>query len=93
VSQTKRISNTRLSEYRGHTRRNSIQHSVITDHRLKSKYEFDWDNAKVLDEEMNYNKRLISEMIFIKKQKHDLNAQTDTALLDPIYNDLFSSTL
>jgi len=25
-------------------------------------------------------------MIYIKKQKHGLNAQTDTALLDPIYN-------
>jgi len=37
-------------------------------------HEFDWDNVKILDKEMNYNKRLISEMIFIKKQKHDLNA-------------------
>jgi len=56
-------------------------YSVITDRRLKSRHEFDWDNVKILDEEMNYNKRLISEMIFIKKQKHSLNAQMDTALL------------
>jgi len=49
--------------------------------------------VKILDEDMNYNKRLISEMIFIKKQKHDLDAQIDTALLDPIYNDLFGSTI
>jgi len=32
-------------------------------------------------------------MIYIKIQKQGLNARTDTVLLDPIYNDLFSSTL
>jgi len=32
-------------------------------------------------------------MIFIKKQNHGLNAQTDTALLDAIYNDLFCSNI
>jgi len=80
---------TRVNEHKSHIRRNSIQLSVITDHRLKSKYDFDWDNVKILDSESNYNKRFISEMIHIKKQKHGLNAQTDTALLNPVYNDLF----
>jgi len=43
----------------------------------------------VLDEEINYKKRLISEMIHdIKKQKHGLNSQNVSVLLDPIYNDL-----
>jgi len=90
VGQTKRTLNTRVGEHRNHVRRNSTQNSVITDHRLNFRHEFDWDNVKILDEEMNYNKRLISEMIFIKKQKHGLNAQMDTELLDPIYNDLLS---
>jgi len=35
--------------------------------------------VKIFDLKSNYNKRLISEMIYIKKQKHGLNAQTDTA--------------
>jgi len=42
----------------------------------------------VLDEEINYKKCLISEMIHVKKQKHGLNSQNDTELLDPIYNDI-----
>jgi len=92
VGQTKRTLNTRVNEHKNHIRRNSTQFSVITDHRQKSKHEFDWDNVKILDLESNYNKRLISEMIHIKKQKDGLNAQTDTALLDPIYNDLFGTT-
>jgi len=68
VGQTKKILYTRVSEHRGHIRKNSTHNSVITDHRLNQdfKHEFDWD--KVLDKETNYNKRLISEMIFIKKQ-------------------------
>jgi len=88
IDQTKCTLNTRVSEHRNHVRRNITQNSVITDNRSNFRHELDWDNVKILDEEMNYNKRLISEMIFIIKQKHGLNAQIDTALLDPIYNDL-----
>jgi len=93
VGQIKRTVNTRVNEHKSHIRRNSTQLSVIIDHRQKFGHEFDWDNVKILDVESNYNKRFISEMIYIKKQKHGLNAQTDTALLDPIYNDLFDATL
>jgi len=91
VGQTKRTLNTRISEHRNHIRKNTPQASVITNHRLQFNHDFDWDNVRVLDEEMNYNKRLISEMIYIKKQKKGLNAQTDTELLDPIYNELIHS--
>jgi len=92
VGQTKRTLNTRVSEHRNHIRKNTPQNSVITNHRLQFNHDFDWDNVRVLDEEINYNKRLISEMIYIKKQKKGLNAQTDTELLDPIYNDLIHSS-
>jgi len=88
VGQTKRVLSTRISEHRSHIRRNSSQPSVITDHRSHFNHDFDWDNVEILDEEINYKKRLISEMIYIKKQKRGLNLQGDTDLLDPIYNDL-----
>jgi len=88
VGQTKRMLGVRIGEHRGHIRRNSTQTSVITDHRLQSNHDFDWDSVEILDEEINYKKRLISEMVYIKKQKRGLNLQSDTDLLDPIYNDL-----
>jgi len=44
-----------------------IQSSVITEHHLKFSHDFDWDNVEILDEEIHYNKRIISEMIYIKK--------------------------
>jgi len=90
VGQTKRTLGTRIGEHRSHIKRNSAQPSVITDHRLATNHEFDWENVKILDVERNYKKRLISEMIHIKKQKSGLNSQQDTDLLDPIYNDLLN---
>jgi len=89
VGQTKRNLNIRISEHRNHIRRSSPQPSVITDHRLEFGHDFDWDKVEVLDEELNLNRRLISEMIHIKKQKKGLNLKKDTDLLHPIYSDLF----
>jgi len=57
----------RIDERRNHTRRNTTQISVITEH--QHSHDFDWENMKILDKEIHFNKRLISEMIFIKKQK------------------------
>jgi len=55
-------------------------------HRLKSIHDFDCDNIKILDKEkVVLFKRLISEMIHIQKQKHDLNLQNDILSLDLIY--------
>jgi len=53
-------------------------HSVITDHRIISDHDFDWDNVEILDVKRNFNKILIPEMINIKSQNKDLNLQTDT---------------
>jgi len=88
VGQTKRILKTRIGEHRNHIVRNSVQSSVITDHRVDFDHDFDWDGVKILDEEINYNRRLISEMINIKKQKNGLNLKKDTDLLHPVYDDL-----
>jgi len=39
---------------------------------------------------MNFHKRLISEMIHIKKQKNGLNRMSDTELLDECYFDILN---
>jgi len=88
VGQTKRLLKDRISEHRNHIKRNSNQLSAITNYRRIFKHEFDWNNVRVLDEETNYKKCLISEMIHIKKQKCGLNSQNETELLDPLYHDL-----
>jgi len=80
----------RINEH-SHIKRNTTQTLVITDHRLYCSHNFDWSNAQILDEEVHISRRLISETIYIKKQKMGLNVQSDTKLLDPIYDDLICS--
>ena len=84
VGQTRRLLSTRLKEHRSHISRNTSQKSVITNHRLMG-HEFKWEEVEVLDREPVLNKRLTSEMIFIKRQKNSLNLQSDTDNLNTVY--------
>ncbi|KYN27905.1 hypothetical protein ALC57_02691 [Trachymyrmex cornetzi] len=92
VGQTGRCVGVRMSEHRNHINRNTTQSSVITEHRLQTSHDFNWDNIKILDKEKFWNKRMLSEMIHIKKQKYRLNLQNDTYKLDPLYESLFSTS-
>ena len=84
VGQTKRLLKTRINEHRAHIRKNTAQQSVISNHRLQN-HEFNWDDIEILDEERILNKRLLSEMLFIKRQKNSLNAQSDLDSLQHMY--------
>lgn len=82
---------TRISEHRSHINRNTTTHTVITDHRLHHSYDFCWQDIKILDNERNYNNRLISEMINIKQQNNNINLKIDTELLNQVYFYYFNS--
>ncbi|XP_018393372.1 PREDICTED: uncharacterized protein LOC108772348 [Cyphomyrmex costatus] len=85
VGQTGRKLKTRIAEHRNHIRWNTSSKSVITDHRLEQGHEFDWNNVQILDEEPCYGKRIVAEMLNIKKQQNSLNLQTDTLDLHEAY--------
>ncbi|XP_018347291.1 PREDICTED: uncharacterized protein LOC108751554 [Trachymyrmex septentrionalis] len=85
VGQTGRKLKTRIAEHRNHIRYKTSTRSVITEHRLLYNHDFQWDDVQILDEEPSYRKRLISEMLHIKKQKNSLNLQTDTESLHKAY--------
>jgi len=76
---------TKIAEHRNHIRWITSVRSVITNHRLQLNHEFDWNNIPILDEEPCYYKRLISEMINIKKESNSLNLQADTEGLNKAY--------
>jgi len=86
VGQTRRLLKTRIDEHQSHIRKNTNQSSVITKHHFS--HDFDWDNVEISDEEIHFNKRIIFEMIHIKKQSYSLNLQHDTDSLDSIYFDI-----
>jgi len=85
VGQTGRQLKTRIAEYKNHIRRNTSVRSVISEHKLALGHDFDWENVKILDEEPYLGKRLISEMLHIKKQTNSINLQTDTEGLHDAY--------
>jgi len=62
VGQTPRLLKTRIDEHRSHIRRNTNQNSIITEHRLEFSHDFAWNDVEILDEEIHYNKRIISDL-------------------------------
>jgi len=64
VDQTDKCLKVRMSEHRNHINRNTTQSSVVTDHRIETSYDFEWDNIKILDKAQILNKRLLLEMIY-----------------------------
>jgi len=86
VRQTGRLLKTRVSEHRNHIRRNAPSVSVITNHVMHHNHEIDWNNVEVLDVEKYCHKRLVSEMLHIKR--NGLNLQTNTDCLDRGYTSI-----
>jgi len=89
IGQTSRQLKTRISEHRNHIWNTTTQ-SVITEHRLQFNHDFDWEDVKILDSERFLGKLLVSEMMFIKKQKNGINLQSDTEHLDDAYISILS---
>ena len=52
---------------------------------MEENHNFKWDKVDILDIEPSYNKRLISEMVYIKKQKYGINRQNDMESLFEAY--------
>jgi len=51
---------------------------MISECILQHNQSFDWENCKILNVlESNYNKIIISKMIYIKEQKNELNLNID----------------
>jgi len=65
IGQTKRQLGTRIKEHASDINKKNGSPSV-TEHRLKFRHDFAWDNVKIIDNERSYPKKLISEMVHIK---------------------------
>ncbi|KYN26853.1 hypothetical protein ALC57_03768, partial [Trachymyrmex cornetzi] len=85
VGQICRQLKTRISEHKNDINRNNSNPSDVTNHRTLHNLDFNWDKVQILGTERNYNKRLISEMINIKRQKNGINLNKDIELLNSSY--------
>ena len=82
IGETKSALKKRIREH--HNKNN--KDSVVAQHMTSLKHHFDWSNVKIIDRESNYYKRKISEMIYIKNTKNNINRTDDTKNLSRIYN-------
>jgi len=71
VGQTKRQLETRVKEHSNNLKSLSSNPLIITEHILQHSRSFDWE---ILDNESNYYKRSVSEMLHIKEQSNGLSA-------------------
>jgi len=85
VGQTKRTLKKRISEHK----KNVDPESVVYKHRIDYNHDFNFEDVKILDTELNYRKRLISEMLLIKGTKNTINKKEDTQKLSRSYKPLF----
>jgi len=72
---------TRLHEHAIDVNKKNDSLSVISDHRLETNHEINSNDVKIVDNESSCIKRLISEMIYLKKQPYGLNKQSDISEL------------
>jgi len=94
VGQTKRQLCTRIKEHMSDIKKKNGL-SVVSNHRLEYNHDMNWSEIAILDVETSYCKRIISEMVYIKRQRNSLNKQSDTDLLPDVYLpiiDVLSST-
>ncbi|KYN05241.1 hypothetical protein ALC62_03844 [Cyphomyrmex costatus] len=91
VGQTKRQLKTRIHEHSSDINKTSKSPSVISNHRIEKNHDFNWSKVEILDMEPSYKKRLISEMVHIKKQTHGINKQNDTESLPDCYTNMIHS--
>jgi len=66
VGQTKRQLGTRIKEHFSDINKKSGSPSVISHHRIHMNHEINWNQVKIIDNEPSFNKRIVSEMIYIK---------------------------
>ena len=85
VGQTKRKFKKRIDEHRADVRWN-FKISVINNHKIDNNHTINWNNIEILDHKKSYKKRLISQMLIIKRQGNGINKQSDTDLLADTYS-------
>jgi len=85
VKQTKRQLGTRIKEHMSDIKKKNGILSVVSNHRLEYDHDMNWSETAILDVELSYVKRIVSEMFYIKRQCNSLNKQSDTDLLPDAY--------
>ena len=84
IGETKRSLENRLKEHKN----NSNSMTAVTLHKRKYEHEFDYDNTKIVDNEKQFYKRRISEMLYIGLTENSINRKEVVQTLNHCYKPL-----
>ena len=76
VDQIKRKVKTRIKEHKANIKKSKDSFTILSQHQIEGRSQ-NLDNVQVLDIEPRFQKKIMSEMILIKKQIDDLNVQSE----------------
>ncbi|EZA57529.1 hypothetical protein X777_02063 [Ooceraea biroi] len=93
IGQTKRHLEERIKEHRSDIKKDPDCWSVVSQHSASNGHCFDWQNINILHQETHLRKRLLAEMIFIKRHEHTINLQKDTESLPGTYDSILNNIL
>lgn len=88
IGQTKQFLQKRLKQHEYDckiTNCNKLEKTALALHHFTDNHQFDFKNAKILDKEINFTKRNLSEMIYITLHNNTTNMRSDTLGLSSVY--------
>lgn len=88
IGQTKQKLSKRTYQHKYNTGIKNIDHSAITEHAVSLNHVPRWDEVEILEYEYNKKKRLILEMIHIRKNPTCINKQKESVMLSTVYNNI-----
>lgn len=90
IGETQQYLSKRISSHKSNIKFKSIHSTALAKHVLEENHKIDFENPEILDTESNFNKRLISEMMYISKNSRAMNHKTDIQSLSLLYENLIT---
>lgn len=85
IGETKQQLHKRMVQHKSNVKLKQIEVTALAKHAVENNHKFDFNNVQILENEENYNKRLILEMIHIVKNDKAVNNKRDTEGLSNTY--------
>ncbi|CAG9759857.1 unnamed protein product [Ceutorhynchus assimilis] len=70
---------------------NTNNKTALAEHFEVEQHAFDFDNVAILGKQINYKKRLLNEMIEIRKHPYNINKKQDVEGLSMVYHNLLKT--
>lgn len=87
IGQTGRYMKQRIYEHKNDCKNYLTKQNptALVEHKINTGHSFDFENVSIIGRQNNYRKRLLHEMIAIKKEKRSVNKRTDIENLNTAY--------